>query len=52
LEHEIESLQKNTKENYLVYNAKVFKWLTQQIQNNFASKSQDQKRTKSLTNKK
>jgi hypothetical protein len=29
LEHEVESLKKTTKENYLMYNAKVSKWLTQ-----------------------
>jgi hypothetical protein len=52
LEHEIESLKKTTKENYLLCNAKVFKWLTQQIQTNFANKSQDQTRAKSTTNKK
>jgi len=39
LEHEIESLKKTTKENYLMYNAKMSKWLTQQIQSDFASKS-------------
>jgi hypothetical protein len=52
LEHEIESLKKITKENYLMYNVKVSKWLTQQIQSNFASKSHDQTRAKSITNKK
>jgi hypothetical protein len=52
LEHEIELLKKTTKENYLMCNVKMFKWLTQQIQSNFANKSQDQTRAKSITNKK